>query len=68
MADEQYQVWLTKSVALYRRMPQDLREDLLKMIPEFIRKVKWVGQEGQHVTEQIKVCIAAEACMPLLRL
>ena len=68
MADEQYQDWLTKSVALYRRMPQDLREDLLKMIPEFIRKVKWVGQEGQHVTEQIKVCIAAEACIPLLRL
>ncbi len=68
MADEQYQNWLTKSVALYRRMPQDLREDLLKMIPEFIRKVKWVGREGQHVAEEIKVCIAAEACIPLLRL
>jgi len=68
MSDEQHQTWLNKNVSLYRRMSKDLRADLLRMIPEFIGKVKWVGHEDFHITEEIKVCIAAEACVPILRL
>ena len=68
MADKQTQQWLKKNVSLYRRLPEELRVDLLEMIPAFIRQVRWEGMVGQGVTEEMKVCIAAEACIPVLRL
>jgi Mlc titration factor MtfA (ptsG expression regulator) len=68
MADEQTQQWLEKNVSLYRRMPEELRGDLLEMIPAFIRQVQWEGKAGQDITEEMKACIAAEACIPVLRL
>ena len=68
MADKQTQQWLEKNVSLYRRMPEELRVDLLKMIPALIRQVRWEGMVGQVITEEMKVCIAAEACIPALRL
>jgi Mlc titration factor MtfA (ptsG expression regulator) len=68
MADKQTQQWLEKNVSLYRRMPEELRVDLLEMIPAFIRQVQWEGKAGQAITEEMKACIAAEACIPVLRL
>jgi Mlc titration factor MtfA (ptsG expression regulator) len=68
MADKQTQQWLEKNVSLYRRMPEELGVDLLELIPAFIRQVQWEGKAGQAVTEEMKTCIAAEACIPVLRL
>lgn len=68
MANDQHIQWLQQNVALYRRLPAELRTDLLAMIPGFIKHVTWAGQDGHHITEEMKVCIAAEACLPVLRL
>lgn len=68
MANEQHQEWLKANVALYRRMPTELQNELLAVIPQFIGDVRWQGQEGLMVAEEMKVCIAAEACIPILRL
>ena len=68
MADDPQHDWLNANVSLYRRMPADLQEELRVMIPEFISKVRWRGEEGFMITEEMKVCIAAEACIPVLKL
>ena len=68
MADDPQHDWLNANVSLYRRMPADLQEALRVMIPEFIGKVRWRGEEGFMITEEMKVCIAAEACIPVLKL
>lgn len=68
MAQEQHILWLQKNVALFRRLPSELRGELLEMIPGFIKHVTWEGKDGQAITDEMKVCIAAEACLPVLRL
>lgn len=68
MVDDPQHDWLNANVSLYRRMPADLQEELRVMIPEFISKVRWRGEEGFMITEEMKVCIAAEACIPVLKL
>jgi len=68
MANEQLEQWLQNNVALYRRMPGDLRTNLVSMVPDFVKQIKWEGQEGQKITEEMKACVAAEACIPVLRL
>ena len=68
MENNQHQEWLKTNVALYRRMPSELQAELLELIPEFISGVRWRGEEGVQVTEEMKVCVAAEACIPILRL
>ena len=68
MANEQHIQWLQRNVALFRRLPVELRDDLLAMIPSFIDQVKWEGQADQEITEEMQFCIAAEACLPVLRL
>ena len=45
-----------------------IQAELLELIPEFISGVRWRGEEGVQVTEEMKVCVAAEACIPILRL
>ena len=68
MSQEQHTLWLQKNVALFRRLPAELRTELLEMIPGFIKHVNWEGKDGQAITEEMKVCIAGEACLPVLRL
>lgn len=68
MANEQHIQWLQRNVAIFRRLPVELRDDLLAMIPSFTDQVKWEGQADQEITEEMQVCIAAEACLPVLRL
>ena len=53
---------LERNVAIYRRMPEDVKRDLEALIRWFIDKVEWSSHDGFRLTETIKVCIAAEAC------
>lgn len=54
-------------MAIYRRMPEDVKRDLEALIPWFIDKVEWSSHDGFRLTEAIKVCIAAEACLLIVR-
>jgi Mlc titration factor MtfA (ptsG expression regulator)/antitoxin component YwqK of YwqJK toxin-antitoxin module len=58
---------LEREVAIYRRLPADLTRGLEVLIPWFIKKVKWGTGGGFKLTMDMKVCIAAEACLLIVR-
>jgi Mlc titration factor MtfA (ptsG expression regulator) len=57
---------LESQVPLYQRVPSNLKEELHRHIQIFLAEKKFVGQEGFIVTEEIKLKIAAQACILLL--
>jgi Mlc titration factor MtfA (ptsG expression regulator) len=62
-APPQWQGWLEQHVAFYRRMPQPLRERLLGLMQIFLREKSFVGCNGLIVTEEMRVVVAAYACL-----
>lgn len=58
---------LLKNVALYQHLPKDLREPLHGYINVFLDEKKFEGCGGLQLTEAIKVTIAAQACLLLLK-
>lgn len=58
--------WLNDGMPLYRRMPSDLRQRLLGLTQIFVREKTYVGCNGLEVTEQMRVLVAAHACVLLL--
>jgi len=58
---------LQKNVALYQHLPQDLKEELHGTINVFLDEKKFEGCGGLQLTEAIKVTIAAQACLLLLK-
>ena len=54
-------------VAIYRRLPEDLTADLEALIPWFIDKIEWSAHGAVTLTEEMKVCVAAEACLLIVR-
>jgi len=57
---------LKKNVALYRYLPEDLREQLRNDISIFVAEKRFEGLGGLALTDEIKVTIAGEACLLLL--
>jgi len=57
---------LERNVALYRYLPDALREQLHNDIKIFITEKHFEGLDGLEITDEIKVTIAAEASMLLL--
>lgn len=57
---------LERNVALYRYLPEALREQLHNDIKIFISEKHFEGLGGLEITDEIKVTIAAEASMLLL--
>ncbi len=51
---------------LYRRMPEDLRKRLLALTQIFVREKNFVGCNGLEVTDEMRVLVAANACVLLL--
>ena len=51
---------------LYRRMPEDLRQRLLSLTQIFVREKNYVGCNGLEVTDEMRVLVAANACVLLL--
>lgn len=61
--------WLTilkDNVPLYNRLPEDLREKLRGHIQVFIDEKRFTGCGGLAVDDEMKVTIAASACILLL--
>ena len=57
---------LQKNLPLYSRLPNDLQEKLKKAIKVFIAEKSFEGCGGIEITDEIKVTVAAQACMLLL--
>jgi Mlc titration factor MtfA (ptsG expression regulator) len=57
---------LEKNVKIYRRLPAPLKEELHGHIQVFLQEKNFEGCGGLELTDEIKVTIAAQACLLLL--
>jgi Mlc titration factor MtfA (ptsG expression regulator) len=57
---------IERNVAQYRGMPRDLRTQLQRLVKQFLHQKTFVGCAGLEVTEEMRVTIAAQACLLLL--
>jgi Mlc titration factor MtfA (ptsG expression regulator) len=55
-----------KNVPLYNRLPDSLKEQLHGLVHVFLAEKNFEGCGGLKITDEIKVTIAAQACMLLL--
>ena len=61
--------WLSiigKNVSIYRKLPPSDKEELQRHILVFLAEKSFVGCGGLTITDEIKVTIAAQACVLLL--
>lgn len=63
---EQFLAFIEKNTPLYHRLPNDLKQQLHGLINVFLDEKKFIGCDGQEITDEVKVTIAAQACMLLL--
>jgi Mlc titration factor MtfA (ptsG expression regulator) len=59
----QWQEWLRARTSIYQRVPAELRERLHALVRIFVGEKTFVGCNGLQVTEEIRVVIAAYACL-----
>ena len=57
---------LNRNVVLYRHLPDSLKKELQGHILVFLGEKTFEGCEGLKITDEIKVTIAAQACILLL--
>jgi len=55
-----------RNIAVYRNLPMPLRMQLRNLIKQFLHQKYFTGSGGLEITDEIRVTIAAEACMLLL--
>jgi Mlc titration factor MtfA (ptsG expression regulator) len=63
---EKWGQWLKDNLSLYRAIPQELKNQLHSLISVFLDEKTFLGCRGQQITDQVKITIAAQACMLLL--
>jgi Mlc titration factor MtfA (ptsG expression regulator) len=57
---------LERNIAIYRNLPMPLRLQLRSLIKQFLHQKDFSGSGGLEITDEIRVTIAAEACMLLV--
>ncbi|PWQ93725.1 zinc-dependent peptidase [Leucothrix arctica] len=62
----EWRVILKRNFPVYRLLPTDLQLQLKKLIKQFIYEKSFTGCAGQEITDEVKVTIAASACILLL--
>lgn len=55
-----------RNVPLYGRLPEELKTQLHRLVQVFLAEKRFEGCGGLAITDEIKVTIAAQACMLLL--
>jgi len=55
-----------EALPLYRRLPPELQEQLRGHVQVFIAEKQFVGCQGQEITDEVRVAIAAQACLLIL--
>ena len=63
---KEWEKFLTGNVKLYRCLPSDLQEELKGYINLFVATKHFEGAGGLEVTDEMRVTVAALACMLLL--
>ncbi len=63
---EQFSDFIEKNIPLYNRLPEELKTQLHGLINVFLAEKKFVGCGGQEITDEVRVTIAAQACLLLL--
>ncbi|MEE4219200.1 MAG: M90 family metallopeptidase [Xanthomonadales bacterium] len=54
---------LERNIEVYRKLPMPLRMQLRQLIKRFLHKKHFSGAGGLELTDEIRVTIAAQACM-----
>lgn len=54
---------LEQNVPLYTRMPPQLRLRIEPLTRRFLKRVQFIGCNGLEVTEEMKLTVAAQACL-----
>jgi Mlc titration factor MtfA (ptsG expression regulator) len=62
----EWQAALERNVALYRRLDARQRERLHELIGRFLKQKRFEGAGGMRITDQVRVTVAAQACLLLL--
>jgi Mlc titration factor MtfA (ptsG expression regulator) len=57
---------LRRNLPIYSRMAPELQQQLHQRIQQFLHQKKFVGCEGQHIDDEVRVTIAGQACLLLL--
>ena len=57
---------IERNLPVYRRMPDALQAQLRRLVAHFLYQKKFIGCAGLEVTEEMRVTIAAQACLLLL--
>ena len=57
---------LRNNLPFFYKMPSDLQLQLKDKLQIFLAEKDFVGRKGQDITDEVKVTIAAQACMLLL--
>lgn len=55
--------YLEQNIDIYTRLPRELRLQLRKMIKQFLHQKHFSGAGGLEITDEMRVTIAAQACM-----
>ena len=63
---EQWKQIVARNVPLSKRLPESLKEELGGLVNLFVAEKKFEGCGGLEITDEIRVTIAAQACMLLL--
>lgn len=63
---KQWRKILSKRVPYFRKMPVDLQLQLKQHIQVFLQEKTFVGCNGVKINDEIKITIAAQACLLLL--
>jgi len=64
--NDQWQQIIDKNVPVYKYLPEDLKSQLHGLINIFLLEKKFLGCQGIEITDEIKVTVAAQACILLL--
>jgi Mlc titration factor MtfA (ptsG expression regulator) len=57
---------LEGNIQIYRNLPRSLRMQLRQLIKRFLHQKQFFGAGGLEITDEIRVTVAAEACMLVL--
>ena len=63
---EEWRKTLRQNFPVFRRMPTDLQLQLKTRIKQFIHEKEFIGCDGFEITDEVRVTVAASACMLLL--
>ena len=63
---KQWRKIIQQRMPYFRKMPTDLQLQLKQLIQVFLAEKKFIGCNGVNITDEIRITVAAQACLLLL--